>query len=126
MVKFCDETGVGLIPWGPLNAGRSARPPRDQTTVRAKNAELTEHDITIIDRVARRKGCTMSQVALAWISQRVASPISSFSSVARMEEALAAGQVVLTEDEEKYLEELYEPRPVKGHSNWKGKLEYRK
>ena len=63
----------------------------------------------------------MSWVALTWIKQRVASPVSSFSSVARMEEALAANQIVLTE-EEKYLKELYQPKPIKGHANWRGKL----
>jgi aryl-alcohol dehydrogenase-like predicted oxidoreductase len=131
MNKFCDETGVGLIPWGPLNTGRLARPAKDQSTVRAQRRaqEVNEHDAAIIDRVeevAKKRGCKMSQVALSWINQRVASPISSFSTVERMDEALAANQITLTEDEEKYLEELYQPRPVKGHTNWKGKLSYRK
>lgn len=129
MNKFCDETGVGLIPWGPLNTGRLARPSRDQGTTRAKNQELIPQDVAIIDRVeevAIKKGVTMSQVALAWINKRVTSPISSFSSVARMEEALAASHVTLTDKEERYLEELYEPKPIKGHANWRGKLSYRK
>lgn len=26
MNRFCDATGVGLIPWGPLNGGHLARP----------------------------------------------------------------------------------------------------
>ena len=130
MNKFCDETGVGLIPWGPLNSGHLARPSKDQqTTTRAKGKVLSQHDIAIIDRVeevASKKGCKMSQVALAWINERVASPISGFSTVERMDEALAANEIKLTEEEEKYLEELYEPRNIKGHSNWKGKLSYRK
>ena len=105
----------------PLNAGRLVRPAKDQTTARsiAKNEPSTTQDAAIIDRVeevASKKGCSMSQVALAWISQRVASPISSFSSVVRMEEALAANQIVLTEEEEKYLEELYQPKAIAGHS----------
>ncbi|KAE9369196.1 Aldo/keto reductase [Stipitochalara longipes BDJ] len=132
MNKFCNETGVGLIPWGPLNTGHLARPSNSQKTVRASRATvkpLTAHDIAIIDRVeevAQKNKCKMSQVALAWINERVASPISSFSSVERMDEALAANEIKLTEEEENYLEELYEPRPVKGHTNWKGKLCYRK
>lgn len=129
MNKFCDETGVGLIPWGPLSGGHLARPTKDQTTVRAKGKVLREQDIGIIDRVeevARKRGYKMSQIALAWINQKVASPISSFSSVERMDEALAANHITLNEDEAKYLEELYEPRAVRGHSNWKGKLAYRK
>jgi Predicted oxidoreductases (related to aryl-alcohol dehydrogenases) len=57
----------------------------------------------------------MSHVALAWINKRVTSPIIGFSSVERMEEALAARGKVLTDEEERYLEELYQPKPVWGH-----------
>lgn len=58
----------------------------------------------------------MSHVALAWINKRVASPIIGFSSVERMDEALEARGKVLSEEEEKYLEELYESRKIVGHS----------
>jgi aryl-alcohol dehydrogenase-like predicted oxidoreductase len=58
----------------------------------------------------------MSHVALAWINKRVASPIIGFSSVERMDEALEARGKVLTEEEERYLEELYESRKIVGHS----------
>jgi aryl-alcohol dehydrogenase-like predicted oxidoreductase len=58
----------------------------------------------------------MSQVALSWITQRVPSLVIGFSSVDLMDEALAAMQMKLTEEEEKYLEELSEPKWIKGHS----------
>jgi aryl-alcohol dehydrogenase-like predicted oxidoreductase len=58
----------------------------------------------------------MSHVALAWINKRVASPIIGFSSTERMDEALAARGKQLTEEEEQYLEELYEPVRIVGHS----------
>lgn len=58
----------------------------------------------------------MSHVALAWINKRVSSPIIGFSSVERMDEALEAREKVLSEEEEKYLEELYEVRKIQGHS----------
>lgn len=58
----------------------------------------------------------MSHVALAWIAKRVTSPIIGFSSVERLEEAISARGKVLTEEEEKYLEELYKPKPIQGHS----------
>ena len=58
----------------------------------------------------------MSHVALAWINKRVLSPIIGFSSVERMDEALEAREKVLSEEEEKYLEELYEVRKIQGHS----------
>jgi aryl-alcohol dehydrogenase-like predicted oxidoreductase len=58
----------------------------------------------------------MSHVALAWINKRVTSPIIGFSSVERLEEAITARGKVLTDEEEKYLEELYQPKPIQGHS----------
>jgi aryl-alcohol dehydrogenase-like predicted oxidoreductase len=58
----------------------------------------------------------MSTVALAWINKRVTSPIIGFSSEKRMDEALEARGKELSEEEEKYLEELYQPRKIQGHS----------
>jgi aryl-alcohol dehydrogenase-like predicted oxidoreductase len=78
-----------------------------------------ENDQQIIKRVeeiAGKKGWKMSSVALAWINKRVAAPIIGFSSIERMEEALEARGKELTEEEEKYLEELYLPRAISGHS----------
>lgn len=57
----------------------------------------------------------MSQVALAWINKRVTSPIVGFSSNARLEEAIGARGKGLSEEEEKFLEELYVPKAVQGH-----------
>lgn len=58
----------------------------------------------------------MSSVALAWINKRVASPIIGFSSEKRIDEALEARGKTLTDEEEKYLEELYTPRTIVGHA----------
>lgn len=58
----------------------------------------------------------MSDVSLAWINKRISSPIIGFSSVQRIDDALSAKGKTLTEEEEKYLEELYEPREISGHS----------
>lgn len=58
----------------------------------------------------------ISHVALAWINKRVTSPIIGFSKVERLDEAISARGKVLTEEEEKYLEELYQPKAINGHS----------
>jgi aryl-alcohol dehydrogenase-like predicted oxidoreductase len=82
-------------------------------------AGTSEVDIKTIGRVqeiAEKKGWKMAHVALAWINKRVSSPIIGFSSVERMDEALDANGKTLTEEEEKYLEELYQPRNIVGHS----------
>jgi len=121
MNRFCNETGVGLIPWAPLAAGKLARKVESHgSTERSKSApELTEADKKIVQRVeelAEKKGWTMSQVALAWENKRVSSPIIGFSSVERMEEAIGARGKTLTEEEEKYLEEPYVAKNIIGHS----------
>lgn len=80
---------------------------------------LSETDIEIIKRVqelAEKKDWKMSHVALAWINKRVSSPIIGFSSIERMDEAIGARGKTLTEEEEKYLEELYKPKAIVGHS----------
>jgi aryl-alcohol dehydrogenase-like predicted oxidoreductase len=80
---------------------------------------LSDIDVQIIKRVqelAEKKGWKMSQVALAWINKRIASPIIGFSSIERIEEAIEVKGKTLTEEEEKYLEELYEPKAIVGHS----------
>lgn len=69
-----------------------------------------------VEELAKKHDWKMSHVALAWINKRVSSPIIGFSSVERMDEALAARGKELSEEEEKYLEELYEPTRISGHS----------
>jgi aryl-alcohol dehydrogenase-like predicted oxidoreductase len=77
-----------------------------------------DNDKQIIERVeelAKRHGWKMSVVALAWINKRITSPIIGFSSVERMDEALEAIDKILTDEEEKYLMEPYQPREINGH-----------
>jgi aryl-alcohol dehydrogenase-like predicted oxidoreductase len=128
MNRFCNDTGVGLIPWAPLTRGHLARPPSDfGSTARSKQEKeqsqgshgTVEPDLTIIKRVmeiADKHQWPMSHVALAWINKRVASPIIGFSSEQRLDEAISVRGKTLTEEEEKYLEELYEPKKITGHS----------
>jgi aryl-alcohol dehydrogenase-like predicted oxidoreductase len=116
-----------LPQWAPLSRGNLARPHTEYgNTTRSKGEKerpassgLSETDIEIIKRVqelAEKKDWKMSHVALAWINKRVSSPIIGFSSIERMDEAIEARGKTLTEEEEKYLEELYKPKAVVGHS----------
>ena len=124
MNKFCNETGVGLIPWGPLFSGLLAKPwgvesARSKTSV-AMSGGLTEADETInkrVQEVAQRKGWKMSQVALAWIRGKDCIPIVGLAStsIERLDEVCAVRDMRLTADEMKYLEEPYVPKPVAGH-----------
>ncbi|KLO88729.1 Uncharacterized protein LW93_4540 [Fusarium fujikuroi] len=125
MIRFCNDTGVGIIPWAPLCRGHLARPPAQfGATERSKeekegSGELSETDQKIIGRVvevAEKHDWPMAHVALAWINQRVTSPIIGFSSVERIEQAIGARGKNLSDEEVKYLEELYQAKPIAGHT----------
>lgn len=68
-----------------------------------------------MEEIAKKKGWTMSQVALAWVSRRVSSPIVGFSSVERIDEALGCGDWTITLEEEAYLEGPYVPKNTSSH-----------
>ncbi|KAK2792788.1 hypothetical protein FQN52_002851 [Onygenales sp. PD_12] len=123
MNKFCNETGVGLLPYGPLSSGLLAKPlgvdsNRSQSAL-AFLGGLTKEDEIIVNRLeelAGKKGWKMSQVALAWIRTKGAIPIVGLTSGERMDDACAVRDMRLTADEAKYLEEPYIPKAVSGHA----------
>ena len=90
MIPYCKAHGIGLIPWGPLQAGDLARPISANSVRKAstkgtiferKVAEVEKIIISRVEEIAKKKGWEMSQVALAWIGAKVSSPIVGCSSV---------------------------------------------
>ena len=115
MLAYCKFNGIGVIPWAPLAAGDLARPVGTESvrltsskgTIFEKN--FSEADKIIINRVeelAKKKGVKMAQIALAWVGQKVASPIVGVNSVQRLKESIVS-DITLTPDEVTYLEEPY-------------------
>jgi aryl-alcohol dehydrogenase-like predicted oxidoreductase len=129
LLPFCEDQGVGVIPFSPLARGVLARKPteaqketlRYQTDALTKSRYDQEDNLTTVERVselAEARGISMAQVALAWIYTKpnIASPIIGTTKLHHLEDALASLSVNLTEDEVKRLEEPYRPRPVIAHS----------
>ena len=83
MVDYCAEHGIAYVPFFPL--GSAFRPMRSD----------------VVDAVATRQGVTPQQIALAWLLARSPSIllIPGTSSVAHLEQNVAAANVVLTEDD---------------------------
>ncbi|MCL4270917.1 MAG: aldo/keto reductase, partial [Anaerolineales bacterium] len=80
-----------------------------------------DDDFLVADRaaeVAKERGVSASQIALAWVLSKpyISAPIIGSSKEAHLDEAIAALDIKLSEDEVKRLEELYLPHPVLGHS----------
>lgn len=126
MIPYCQNSGVGVIPWFALAAGVLTRPWGEAPTPRSQDDAFreallgqTDADETIVNRVqevAQKKGVAMAQVAIAWLlSKKGVNPILGLSSHRRVDEAVAALHVKLTEDEIKFLEKPYKPRFVTGY-----------
>jgi aryl-alcohol dehydrogenase-like predicted oxidoreductase len=77
-----------------------------------KNLELVQH----VKRIAHSKGCTPSQVALAWllVQGNDVVPIPGTKRVKYLEENVAAQDVVLSPDELADLNAVFPPRVAKG------------
>ena len=128
MIPQCIDQGVGVLPWSPLArgllAGNRTRE-GERLTTRARTDPFgdslytPEVDFDVVDRVAELaadRGVPSAQVALAWLLHKpgVTAPIVGATKVQHIEDALAAEQLSLGEDEIARLEEPYVPHAVSG------------
>jgi len=86
-LKYCEKEGLGFMPWSPVGGGRSLK----------DNA---------VEAVAKEQNMSVYQVAIAWLLHRspVMLPIPGTSSVAHLEDNVAAGKLRLSEAQLKTLD----------------------
>jgi 1-deoxyxylulose-5-phosphate synthase len=126
MIPLCLAEGIGVIPWSPLARGLLAgnrKSVLEGPTARAQSDDFArklyvDSDLRIVDRVltvASRRGTTPAQVALAWLLQQpgVTAPIVGATKLEQLDQAAAAVDLTLSEDERRELEDLYEPHAVR-------------
>ena len=130
MIPLCVDQAIGLLPWSPMARGFFAGNHRKKDwgdTVRAKSDGYAQsmyyrdEDFIVADRVveiARQKGVSGPQLALAWVLSKpfITSPIIGATRMEHLEQALAAINIQLSEEEVKRLEEPYQLHPVLGHT----------
>ena len=129
MIPLCLDQGVGVIPWSPLARGLLAgtwQRAGERSTVRAATDPVAhdmyeDADFDVVDAVravADERGLPPAQIALAWLLAKpaVSAPIMGATKLQHLEDAIAAEQVTLTEDEIKRLEAPYRPHSILGHS----------
>ncbi len=119
MIPVCRQFDMALTPYSPMASGHLCRPTWDSescrsttdATMRNKYDAARDNDMRIVGRVAEvaeRHGVPMAQIALAWHWARgVESPIVGCSRPERVDDAVAALNVELTDDEVAYLEDPY-------------------
>jgi pyridoxine 4-dehydrogenase len=83
VLDYCEANGIGFIPYYPLGDGSLTRPGGP------------------LDQLAKAKGATAGQIALAWLLKRSPAvlPIPGTSQVAHLEENVAACAITLTDAE---------------------------
>jgi aryl-alcohol dehydrogenase-like predicted oxidoreductase len=130
MIPQCVDMGVAVMPWSPLARGRLAgnrSREGEPLTIRAETDPFgdsfypsPELDQPVIDRVgelADERGVPRAQIALAWLLHKpaVTTPIVGATKVAHVEDALAAAELELSDEEIARLEEPYVAHLVSGH-----------
>jgi pyridoxine 4-dehydrogenase len=92
-LNYCEKEKMGFIPWAPIGGSGSRSLSKSATQL---EAEAKRHNVSVV------------QLALAWLLQRspVMLPIPGTSSLAHLQENMAAEKLQLSADEWKKIEEL--------------------
>ncbi len=126
MIPICKQMNVMLMPYSPLAGGHLTHKgwntdslrSRTDKAAKGKYDKMEQYDISIVDRVSEiaiKHDCKMSQIALAWLWHKgVSSPIVGATKTNYIDDAVAALDIKLTDEEMAYLEELYVAHPITG------------
>ncbi len=118
ILPLCRSEGVGVIPWSPLGGGfltgkyrRGQQPPENARLTRLDMWNRLKDDrnysvLEAVEQVARERGRTPSQVALAWVNQQpgVSSVIIGARTLEQAEDNLGAVGLRLEDAELEALE----------------------
>ncbi|KAK4585585.1 hypothetical protein RGQ29_023008 [Quercus rubra] len=139
IIPTCRELGIGIVAYSPLGRGFFTSGPKVVENLSDKDVrkflprfqpENLEHNKTIYERVnemATRKGCTTSQLALAWVHHqgKDVCPIPGTTKIQNFNQNIGALSVKLTPEEIAEIESFASENDVKGDrytegaSTWK-------
>ena len=128
MIPLCRDEGIGVVPWSPLARGMLAGTRKklgDSSTSRSSTDELDQklYDqpsdwdvVEAVKRVADQRGEPPARIALAWLLSKpaVTAPIIGATKLKHLDDAVAAVDIDLTNEEITALEAPYRAHPVKG------------
>ncbi|XP_068331914.1 probable aldo-keto reductase 2 [Pyrus communis] len=128
IIPTCRELGIGIVAYSPLGRGFFSSGAKfvenlahddSRKNLPRFQPENVEHNKTLFERVsnlATRKGCTPSQLALAWVHHQGndVCPIPGTTKIANFYQNIAALSVKLTPEELAELESYASADAVKG------------
>jgi aryl-alcohol dehydrogenase-like predicted oxidoreductase len=126
LIPACQAYGFGIIPWSPLAGGflsgkynRQGTQPSDgrfSDGSHFRSGKLLGNDkafdtVDKLDAIAREKGCTISQLSVAWVAQQpgITSPIIGPRTMDQLEDNLKSVDVKITEEDKKRIDEISPP-----------------
>lgn len=124
MAPYCREENIALTPYSALAGGRlskhsgeTSKRLEEDDYARLKYDSSKEVDEVIIGRVAElagKRGVSMTEISLAWLLTKAASPVTGATKFHHIEDAARAVDIQLTGEETAYLEEAYVPHNLAG------------
>jgi aryl-alcohol dehydrogenase-like predicted oxidoreductase len=129
MLPFCLDQGVGVLPYSPLARGLLARARAtgdDTPTARAVDEATsplrqTDCDNAVVDAlhaIATNRAVAPARIALGWVLSKpaVSAPIVGATKPEHLDDALAAVELSLSDEETARLEAGYRPHTPFGYS----------
>ncbi|MGQ7932658.1 aldo/keto reductase [Paraburkholderia sp. D1E] len=131
MIPLCRDQGIAVTPWSPLARGflagkRESGNIENNVTTRAKTDDVVQkyycrdsdkRVVDVLSGLAAQKGISNATLAYAWLLHKgVTAPVVGATKLFHLDQAVAALDVTLTNEEAASLEAPYEPHPVIGHT----------
>lgn len=128
ILPTCRELGIGFVAYSPLGRGlltgqikryEDFAPDdfrRSQPRFQGENFEKNMELVRQVEEIARQKGATPSQVALAWLLAKGEDivPIPGTRRIKYLDENIGATRIQLSQDELDRLEKIFSPEAVAG------------
>ncbi|SFU33328.1 Predicted oxidoreductase [Clostridium sp. DSM 8431] len=124
MAPYCKVENISMTPYSALASGRLAKPIgenskrlKEDNFAKGEYDATKEQDLEIIKRVqeiADKRNVSMTEVSLSWLLSKTSSPVVGATKKSHIDGAVKAVNLKLTEEEIKYLEELYKPHAIVG------------
>lgn len=124
MAALAAFDNIAMTPYSPLAGGRLAKHPGESSKrfvedsyARLKYDATAKQDEIIINRVselAEKRGVSMTEISLAWLLTKSDSPVVGTTKLHHIDGAVKSVDLKLTDDEIRYLEEMYVPHALVG------------
>jgi aryl-alcohol dehydrogenase-like predicted oxidoreductase len=124
-----EELGIGFVPFSPLGKGFLTGKINEHTTFDStdfrntvprfseENRKANQAFVTLLDKLAEEKEVTAAQIALAWLLAQKPwiVPIPGTTKLHRLEENLAAAEVILSDKDLKEINDALSTIEVQGN-----------